>query len=206
MQVPPAPPADSIRAVLRSIFAGPAYQWTVRRTPWDVVRDAWNAVQSFLDGLARLHPIAFFALMIVLTLFILLMFTHFAMVLARAVRRAAPEAAGVLAPMPVAHDRAWHHARAQQLAAAGRYAEALGHRFTVLLLDLERRRAVTVRASRTPAEYAREVRLDGDGRAGFAALVATLYAALFGGDRVDAAAFAAFDRDASELLQRAPTH
>src|SRR5256885_16451134 len=43
--------------------------------------------------------------------------------------------------------------RADELARAGRYVEALAHRFVALLLELERRRAPTVHPSKTPARY-----------------------------------------------------
>ena len=204
MQAAQAPAADSVRTVLRAIFAEPRYRWAVRRTAADIIREFLNAVQDFLGRLALQHPIAFFALMITLALLVVLMFTHMALTVRRAFQRGPEAPAPEAPPLPVARDAAWHLAQARQLVAAERYAEALSHRFLALVLELERRHVVTVRPSRTPAEYAREVRLDSDGRAGFSALVATLYGALFGRGHVDAAAFEAFDRSAAGLVEHAP--
>jgi hypothetical protein len=201
--VPQAPSADSIRAVLHAVFAEPRYQWTVQRTFWDLTRDILAAVRAFLDTLATNHPLTFFALLITQALIIVLMFTHIALVLRRALRRAPAEAAIPAVPLPPTRDAAWHLAQVNRLLEAGKFAEALGHRFLALVLELERRSAVTVRPSKTPAEYARELRLDDEARVAFAALVATLYAALFGGGHVDAAAFEAFDRGASGLVRHA---
>src|SRR5256885_12642445 len=85
-----------------------------------------------------------------------------------------------------------HRERADELARAGRYVEALAHRFVALLLELERRRALTVHPSKTPAEYVREARLDESGRASFADLVARLYRHVFGAVPCDAATYQAF--------------
>src|SRR3989442_1145891 len=74
-----------------------------------------------------------------------------------------------------------HRARAEELARAGRYAEALAYRFVALVLELERRRALAFHPSKTPAEYVGEARLDAAGRASLAELVARLYRPLFGG-------------------------
>jgi len=60
----------------------------------------------------------------------------------------------------------------EELARAGRYAEALGHRFLALVLELDRRKALRFHASKTPAEYVWEARLTEMGRASLAGLVA----------------------------------
>jgi hypothetical protein len=203
IQAAQAPAADSVRAVLRAIFAGPQYRWAVRRTFADVLRGLLQRIQDFLDHLLASHPITFIALMLTLALVAVLLFTHMALTVRRAFRRGAPTPVDTSVPLPATRDAAFHLSEAKRLAAAERYAEALSHRFLALVLQLEERKAVTVRPSRTPAEYAREVRLDGEGRAGFSALVATLYAALFGRGEVDAAAFDAFDRSASSVVQHA---
>lgn len=204
MQAAQELPPDSIRAVLREVFADPAYEWTITRTLWDVLRDAWHGLQTFLDRLADQHPVAFLALLLALLAVFVAIVTHIAFVLRRALRRPVQGPLPDQAGLPRQRDAAWHLDQALQLARAGRYGEACGHRFIALLLDLERRKALTVRPSRTPAEYAREVRLDPDGRAIFGGLVSTLYAVLFGGQPADATVFAAFDREAGALVHRAP--
>ncbi len=183
---PQQPPPDSVRAVMRQIFARPEYQWRIRRNVLDVIRAYWNALMDVLDRMSAAHPVAFIAFMLVLTLIVALLFTHIAFVLRRALRRAPAADGDGSAPLPAARDATWHMGQARRLAAAGRFTEALGHRFLALVLELERRRAVAVRASKTPAEYAREARLDPGGRESLGALVATLYAMLFGGQPCDA--------------------
>src|SRR3989442_6864899 len=74
-----------------------------------------------------------------------------------------------------------HRARAEELARAGRHAEALAYRFVALVLELERRRALAFHPSQTPAEYLGEARLDAAGRPSLAAVLARLYRHLFGG-------------------------
>src|SRR2546430_12087790 len=94
-----------------------------------------------------------------------------------------------------------HRERADELARAGRYVEALAHRFVALLLELERRRALTVHPSKTPAEYVREARLDESGRASFADLVARLYRHVFGAVPCDAATYQDFGAAADAVFR-----
>src|SRR3989449_4753126 len=74
------------------------------------------------------------------------------------------EGAGGIGAPELADGRA-HRLRAEELARAGRYAEALAHRFVALVLDLERRRALAFHPSKTPAEYVGEAPLDAAGPA-----------------------------------------
>ena len=85
-----------------------------------------------------------------------------------------------------------HRIRAEALAREGRYAEALAHRFAALICDLDEVKAVAIHPSKTPAEYAREARLDPAGRVTIAALVARLYAHLFGAAPIDEAGYRDF--------------
>ena len=205
MPLPQAVPPDSVRAVLRQVFAAPSYEWSARRNPWAYVFAAWRWLIDALQRLQAQHPVGYLALMLVLTLVGVLLLTHITYVLLRALRPTPRPEATQAGALPPVRDSAWHLAEAARLAGAGRYREALGHRFLALVLQLEARRAVSVRASRTPAEYAREARLDPASRGALGQLVATLYGAVFGGRSCDAAAFADFDRTAAELVQRAQT-
>lgn len=92
-----------------------------------------------------------------------------------------------------------HLARAAELARAGRYMEALGHRFLAVVLDLERRDALRFHSSKTPAEYVGEARLDASGRASFAALVAQLYRHIFGAVPCGRSEYEAFGAVAQEM-------
>src|SRR5206468_2981202 len=98
------------------------------------------------------------------------------------VRRVGPAAS---AGAPVLADARAHLTRADALARAGRYAEALGHRFIAVVLELERAKALKFHPSKTPAEYVAEARLDDTGKGLFASLVASLYRHLFGAEPVD---------------------
>ena len=94
-----------------------------------------------------------------------------------------------------------HLARAEELARAGRYAEALGHRFLAVVLELERADAVRFHVSKTPAEYVGEVRLDDAGRTTFAALVASLYRHLFGAVPCDEVEYQEFGATAQQVTR-----
>src|SRR5947208_14696553 len=100
---------------------------------------------------------------------------------------------------PVLADARAQRVRAEELARAGRYAEALAHRFVALVLDLERRRALAFHPSKTPAEYVGEARLDAAGRASLAGLVGRLYRHLFGGVPCDEGGYREFGAAADEL-------
>jgi hypothetical protein len=199
-QLPQDVPPDSVRAVLRDVFASPAYEWSARRNPWDYVRAAWQWLMDALQRLQDTHPIGFFALMLLLTLIGLLLLTHITFVLVRALRPARRPEAAAAGPLPETHDAPWHLGEARRLAGLGDFRGAFAHRFLALVLQLEIRRAVVVRPSKTPAEYAGEARLAPDKRGVFQDLVATLYGAVFGARSCDAATFAEFDRAAGELV------
>ena len=61
-------PPDSVRAVLRDVFAGPAYEWSGRRNPLEYLVAGWRWLKAALQRLQESHPIGFLALMLVLTL------------------------------------------------------------------------------------------------------------------------------------------
>ncbi len=157
------------------------------------------AMMAALERLQDAHPIGFLALMFALTLVGLLLFTHIAFVLVRALRPTPRQDASPAGPLPPVRDAAWHLAEALRLAAEGSYRDAFAHRFLALVLQLELRRAVAFRPSKTPAEYASEARLVPAQRGVFRDLVTTLYGAVFGARSCDAATFAEFDRAATLL-------
>src|ERR1044072_9102713 len=99
---------------------------------------------------------------------------------------------------PVIRDARAHRALADELAAQGRYAEALGHLFLAVVLELDKRKAVRFHASKTPAEYVGEARLAASAGSTLATLVAQLYRHLFGAVPCDADQFAAFGAAAQE--------
>ena len=182
------------------MFARPEYTWVERRNPFVWLNKLWYRAMDWLNGLADGHPTAFTLLITVLVIVLIVLLVHIGYVLwrilqptARGPAGAAPGAAAVVL------DARSHLARAEELARLGRYAEALGHRFLALVLELERANAVRFHASKTPAEYVGEVRLDDAGRSTFAALVASLYRHLFGAVPCDEAEYRAFGASAQHV-------
>ena len=195
-------PADSVRRVVRTVFTQPEYQWVARREPLLWLRRLWFRFIDWIDSLSRTHPFGYNALLGVLILILVLMLAHIGYVVWRITRRSTreslpegPGGAGIL------HDAAHHLARAAELASAGHYVEALGHRFLAVVLELDRVDALKFHASKTPAEYLWEVRLDDTGRASFVALVAVLYRHLFGAVPCPEAEYRAFGEAAQELTR-----
>jgi len=196
-------PPDSLRAALREVFARPEYRWNERPDPWGWIVAVWDRLLDWLDGLQRGHPTGFKVLLALLTLVLVGLLAHMGYVVWRITRPTARtpawgEGAGGIGAPELADGRA-HRLRAEELARAGRYAEALAHRFVALVLDLERRRALAFHPSKTPAEYVGEARLDAAGRASLAELVARLYRHVFGGIPCDEGGYREFGAAADEL-------
>ena len=196
-------PPDSLRAALREVFARPEYRWNERPDPWAWIVAVWDRLLDWLDGLQRGHPAGFKVLLALLTLVLVGLLAHMGYVVWRITRPTARtpawgEGAGGIGAPELADGRA-HRLGAEELARAGRYAEALAHRFVALVLDLERRRALAFHPSKTPAEYVGEARLDAAGRASLAELVAGLYRHVFGGIPCDEGGYREFGAAADEL-------
>jgi Domain of unknown function (DUF4129) len=192
-------PADSVRAVLDAVLAQPAYAWHERRHPLAFLWEAMGALRDWLDQLAADHPVAFLILMLALTSVLVVILTHFGYLIWRSLR-SRPEEPGRRPPQagPV-RDEAWHLAAYRRLLAEGRYTEAMGERFAVLVLELGRGAAVRPDHSKTPAEYAAEARLDAAGRSALSRLVEELYLRLFGGEPCTADDVRRFDVAAGAL-------
>jgi hypothetical protein len=127
---------------------------------------------------------------------------HVGYVMWRIVRPAARTGTGnTAAAAGIIMDAAAHLAQADALARSGRFAEALGHRFLAVVLELDRLKALRFHASKTPAEYVGEARLTDAGRATLAGLVAQLYGHLFGAVPCDAGEYEAFGASAQELAR-----
>jgi len=173
-------PADSVRRVVETVFTRPEYQWVERRQPlhWLV-----QAIARFFDWITRFndsHPVgssllAFAAAAVLVVILVHVGYTIWKVVQSPAGGAARPGQAGG----PV-YDAARYLALAEEHARAGRYTEALGHRFLAVILELDRATALRFHASKTPAEYLTEAHLDSTGRQSFAVLVGRLYRHLFG--------------------------
>ena len=194
-------PPDSLRAALRDVFARPEYRWSERPDPWGWIVGVWYRLLDWLDTVQRGHPAGFKVLLAVLALVLVGLLAHMGYVVWRITRPTARTPAGGAGGIggPVLADARAQRVRAEELARAGRYAEALAHRFVALVLDLELRRALAFHPSKTPAEYVGEARLDAAGRASLAELVARLYRHLFGGVPCDAGGYREFGAAADEV-------
>ena len=191
-----------MRRALGEVFARPEYHWVERRNPFLWLNKLWYRAMDWLNGLADGHPTAFTLLIAVLVIVLIALLVHMGYVLWRILQPTARgPAAAARGATAVVLDARSHLIRAEELARMGRYAEALGHRFLALVLELERANAVRFHASKTPAEYVGEVRLDGAGRSTFAGLVASLYRHLFGAVPIDEAEYREFGASAEQVTR-----
>jgi Domain of unknown function (DUF4129) len=184
------------------VFARPEYDWVERQRVVSWVIRQWNNVTAWLDQLANQHPVGYAVGLTLVALVLVALLVHITYVVWRIVRPGARtgKAAAAL-PGGVILDAAAHLARAEDFARAGRYAEALAHRFLAVVLELDRRKALRFHISKTPAEYVGEARLTDTGRASLAGLVAQLYRHLFGAVPCDASGYETFRATAQELAR-----
>lgn len=184
--------ADSLRAVLDSVFAGRDYRWEETADPLATLWRWMAELQRMLQELRAAHPLVFRAVQIGLLLVVLAIFAHAAWVFLRTIRAGTKESGG----LPDAHrqrkDQAWYRREADRLAEQGRYAEAIQADFLALVLALESARLLTFHPSKTPAEYGMEARLLGAARDDFRELVHRLYEYAFARRPCGAADFAAW--------------
>lgn len=184
------------------VFARPEYQWTERRRLVSWLARQWHNVIEWLNHLADRYPVGFNIGLALVVVALVVLLVHVGWVMWRIVRPAARTGTGKTAARAgIIMDAAAHLARADALARAGRYAEALGHRFLAVVLELDRMKALRFHASKTPAEYVGEARLTDAGRASLAGLVAQLYRHLFGAVPCDAREYETFGAAAQELVR-----
>jgi len=165
---------DSLRAVLDSVFAGPAYRWVERPEPLGQLRRWLSGLAGWLNGLRDHNPLGYRLLMLVLLVVLVAILVHAAWVLVRTIRPApaAPDAPPIRAAR---RDRDWYGREASRLAAQGRFVEAMQADFLGLVLALEAARLVQYHPAKTPREYAREPALTPGLRVGLGELVGALY-------------------------------
>jgi Domain of unknown function (DUF4129) len=197
---PLSPPAtDSLRRALDHVFAGPEYQWVQRKQLVSWLGRQWQYLKDWFNQLGDAHPTTFNIIVWVLVIALVALLVHIGYVMWR-ILRPPPRVETRVAPgVGVIMDARAHIAMAERLAAAGRYAEALAHRFVAAVLELDQRHAVRFHVSKTPAEYITEARLDANGRAALTTLVMVLYRHLFGAVPCDAGEYRAFSAAAQEL-------
>lgn len=192
-------PADSLRAVLDSVFRDPAYSWDSPSTGLSWIASRWLALLDWLSGLEGNHPALYRGFIALLVALLVAILAHGAWILIRTVRSAQGHAgAGGPAPELKARDAAWYWREADRLAAAQQYAEAAQVAFVALARDLDHRGLLQYRPSQTPAEVARSARLSEEGRGRLRSLVSRLYLAAFGGAPFGAAEWAGWREQAAQ--------
>jgi len=171
--------ADSLRAVLDSVFAAPEYRWVEHPESYATLRHWMRVGQQWLFDLRDSHPGAFRLLLAGMILLVVASFAHAGWIFLQTVRAAAQGGPGVTSAPVLRRDQTWYRVEADRLASLGRYAEAMQYDFLALVLALDASSLVRFHPSKTPREYSREARLAPEAREEFRALVGTLYAYVF---------------------------
>ena len=185
------------------VFSRTEFQWVERHRVLSWLIQQWNNFREWLNRLAEQHPVGYNIGLGLLSIVLVALVVHIGYVVWRIVRPGARTGMGTAASRPGnIVNAAWHLARAEELARAGHYAEALAHRFLAAVLELDRIGALRFHASKTPAEYVGEARLDETGRASLAQMVAQLYRHLFGAVPCDEREYQSFGVAAQELATR----
>ncbi|HEX4573741.1 MAG TPA: DUF4129 domain-containing protein [Gemmatimonadales bacterium] len=195
-------PPDSLREAIREVFARADYRWATGRSPLEWLFELVARLLGWLRRTQESHPDAFRWLLVGLSVLLVALLAHMSYVVWRIARPTVrtPTAGDAPAGLLLEDARA-HRTRADELARAGRYAEALAHRFVAVLLDLDRRQAVKFHPSKTPAEYLDEARLDPTGRTALADLVAQLYRHVFGAVPCDERSYREFAAEADLVFE-----
>ena len=165
---------DSLRAILDSVFAAPAYRWVQRPDPLAALKHFRDAIWRWIADLHDLHPLGFRIVLFVLVGVMLAVVVHAAWTFGTGVR-AAGRSPGMAGRGSAPRDQGWYHREADRLATAGRFAEAVQADFLALVLALDARDVVHFHPSKTPGEYARESGLTPGAREEFRDLVRRLY-------------------------------
>jgi hypothetical protein len=189
---------DSLRAIIDDVFSAGEYRWRESSGLRQWILDTFGSLLDWLDALRGTHPIAYMVFIAVNVGILIAILVHFAYVISRTLRYRT-DADGGPDAAPEIRDANWHLRAARRHGEAGRFVDALVHRFTALVLDLDGRDALRFHPSKTPAEYAGEVKLTSEARERFRGLIDALYTKLFGGVPCTSDEWAAFDRTAGEL-------
>ena len=174
-------PADSLRAVLDSVFRSRAYVWSDEPRGALLLRQWWLQLRDWLDALRAGHPTLFTALIAVLVLVLAAILIHGIVIMLLTLRGAAARETGAPAAVPARRGAGWYLREADTLAERGRYADAMQAAFTGLALELDARGVLRFHPSKTPGEYVREARLAAGDRDALRSIVGVLYAVVFGG-------------------------
>ncbi len=199
---------DSLRAILDTVFAAPAYRWVHRPEPLAALRRAWLAFKDWLFRLSDSNPLVFRIVVDLLLAATVALVLHAAWTFFRGVARTP----GGLTPTDGAvtrRDEHWYRREADRLASSGRYTEAVQADFLALVLALDARHALRFHPSKTPGEYARELarepQIGTEPRDQFRELVRRLYSFAFARSPCGPAEFAEW-RAHANVDRYAPAH
>jgi hypothetical protein len=184
---------DSLRRALADVFARPEYRWVGGRDPFSSLAAAMARFLAWLGGLEHRHPGTSHEILIGLVVAVGLVLAHLVYVLWSVTRPTVRtgDAARAQPASRLATPQAYRD-RADALARAGRFTEALSQQFVAVLLELDRGHALTFDQSKTPAEYLGDARLDPVRRRSLGDLVARLYRHVFGAEPCDERAYQEF--------------
>jgi len=186
-----------MRAVLDSVFAGPAYAWVTRPHPLLLLRQWWLHFADWLAATRTGHPALFNALLLGLSVILVAIVVHAGYVFQQTLRAAGRLETGATRSGIVSRrDAAWYLRAADQAAAGGRYREALRLAFDALVVRLDAMGSVRWGPGKTARDYTREARLAPRERDRLRQLVGLLYRHVYSGAPCGPAEFAAL-RDAA---------
>ena len=173
---------ERYRAALDSVFSTAPYQWSPPPPLVQLLKDWWGWLIEWLQGLRADNPLLFRVFLVVVLAIWFGIFLHAAWLVWLTVRGAArSERAVFAAAAGERRDADWYSRAADRAAESGRFAEALQLAFIALALTLDAGGLLKYQPSKTPAECAREARLNAADRDRLRGLVRTLYAGAFGG-------------------------
>jgi hypothetical protein len=180
LSVPGGTGADSLRALLDSVFAAPEYRWVERPNPLAFLTRWWRELAEWLQRAQERHPEVFWVFFWALVALLALILVHAGWVMFQTIRAAStPPSADARGMAREIRGASWYRREALRLAAEGRYPEAMQADFLALVLDLDARSIVRFHPSKTPGEYTAEAVLAAESREAFRALVRTLYGYAF---------------------------
>lgn len=187
-----APGADSLRAVLDSVFSQPAYHWVEIPHPLAFLVRWWQLLQAWLADTRDRHPDLFSAFFWILIAILAAILVHGFWVMAQTLRAAsAPATTGNAVAVEI-RGASWYRREALRLAQLNRYPEAMQADFLGLVLELDQRHLLRFHPSKTPGEYTSEAQLAQPSRDAFRELVRTLYGFAFAREPCGADEFAAW--------------
>ena len=186
---------------MTEVFSRPEFgNWLNRRSPLGWLRDSLARFFAWLARMSGSHPVLYRLLFWTLVLVLVVLVVHIGYTLWLIYQRTTHPKTDPHAALAVTRTAIPPARRAEALAREGRFTEALAWRFVALVRDLDARKVVQAKDSKTPAEYVAEARLDAAGRATLAGLVGNLYRHLFGAEPCDAAGYAEFNESARSVM------